>query len=485
MLQINVVGRVEPFGADYVKNHVLQKDVRDRQERTDLGNFLKQRANPTGTASSNTARPAAGIDRPFSLYSGSAPITLQVPTLGSATNYKDSAVSSWPVRDDGFDDELYVHDTLVIWSRDNMLIRTYDFSSENQPIIKAFFAYFPTAFSCNGEPPIRQSRETPPVPVGSTHKNSHDAATPYKTPSAEHGYRNGGDADTVPVGGDVLERALVVLLRDVARIHMLDTGRYLIAHLPFIVRDAWPLAGGGILLQREFDEGNEAISFLDRLTQPDIDADTVQQPFERFIYPDRPIPGFPSSFERTLPFRPSASPLPPADRLPNIFSLCSPLDEIKIVSFVDHIYSCQTIDGSPDVSGKVLPFAFPEQTVQAVFGYETANPVNLIVTFDSKLGGHKVWRYAVYNVSDIAPTIPSFSTSPGNDPNVSALLSTTISSQSTTFMSHITPTATTPMFDFFERDSRKSGQCIVADSFRQMQSQVFLQLLWTEGESER
>jgi anaphase-promoting complex subunit 1 len=170
---------------------------------------------------------------------------------------------AFEARTPNIDEELFWFDFTLVWSRGSTVFRTYTYAHEGQRIKHAMFAWF---------------RETP-VPSGSTNENDqqgsaeHDVSRsstvrskrPVKKPptrtfgpwatsyTASWSSRTTANiSNNEPCRGsesNPLERCLVVFLENIARVYF-PSGEDKILPIPFELDNAWPLPGGGLMLQR-------------------------------------------------------------------------------------------------------------------------------------------------------------------------------------------------------------------------------------------
>jgi anaphase-promoting complex subunit 1 len=122
---------------------------------------------------------------------------------------------------DEHEDELLVTKDSVIWSRGGILRKTFRFNLEDEPIIQALFAYFPTS---------------------------------------EDEQKIHGGTDKGAEGGVALEKALVIFLRTQAHIYFL-AGTNHIVHMPFEAESACA-APVGVIIQRKLKSENPATHSL-------------------------------------------------------------------------------------------------------------------------------------------------------------------------------------------------------------------------------
>ncbi|KAF0515978.1 putative Anaphase-promoting complex subunit 1 [Gigaspora margarita] len=147
------------------------------------------------------------------------------------------------------DEELFIANNEVIWSRGNVLIKSFKFE---EPVVQALFVWFN---------------------VTKARRNSYCDQTDLKT-------RN--------TSGIERQRALFVVLENLAKVYFLD-GQHFLIRLPSLVRRAWPM-DIGVILQRVVEDK------------------------------------IPSNMTKISPWP-----------LPTLYSLLDPLEEIKPISIVNEI----------------------------------------------------------------------------------------------------------------------------------------------------
>lgn len=167
-------------------------------------------------------------------------------------------------RQPNIDEELFWFDFTLVWSRGTTVYRTFTYDHEGQRVKKAMFAWFRempmpaggnqeithsgTPVSDDTQSAMRRTKKPtkkPPAktfgPWASSYNASWSSRSTSKTASqTEELY----GADHNP-----LQRCLVVFLENIARVYF-PSGEDKILPIPFQLDNAWPLPGGGLMLQR-------------------------------------------------------------------------------------------------------------------------------------------------------------------------------------------------------------------------------------------
>ncbi|KAL1925795.1 uncharacterized protein VTP21DRAFT_678 [Calcarisporiella thermophila] len=247
-----------------------------------------------------------------------------------------SNTASLSMSDDGFDEELYIQGSTVVWSQGNTLKKSYSFKEE-QPVMHALFAWF--VFDVDNKM------------KGNTQKQFDIEAEVQRKQKL---FRNDEymdiDQDLPSLGRDdnrperQVERALCVLLVESMKI-ILPNGEEYTLHLPFLVRRVMAL-DIGLLLQRETEEGElQATSNTSALA--------------------------------------------------SLYSLLDPLDEFKMVSITDRI---STFGQSIEIGKSTLPFANLNEEV--IFIPARNHKLPIVVMYNKSTMRYTVWRYATYYSSE-------------------------------------------------------------------------------------
>ncbi|ORY85087.1 hypothetical protein BCR37DRAFT_355995 [Protomyces lactucae-debilis] len=171
---------------------------------------------------------------------------------GLSTTYKD-----WQLVPDSADnEELLITGTTVIWTSGRVLKRAFDFAADGQPILHALFVSFPT--------PESDLKASTPI--------SQDGARQPRFASSRNAFKSTAHLRHLPASlnkTEVLERALVIILEELAYIYY-DDGRRDVIHIPFRVKRAFPGAKG-LLMERDVDRAlvkEEALPTLFCLPRP-------------------------------------------------------------------------------------------------------------------------------------------------------------------------------------------------------------------------
>lgn len=193
------------------------------------------------------SKPQAWINR------GSAPVLQR--SMSSAPVFRTDNEHGPAVQQ-----ELAWYDHTVIWSRGTQIIRTFSFDAQGENVEKAAFVWFPASSSAPESSGTR--RESASV---SSHKGKAPAvpstlASPFGPFASSHQSQWGGPrgGSTSKHGNNLrstrpdLEQTLVIFFKTHAIIYI-PSGETITTHLPFQVDGVWPLAEGGVVLQRALE----------------------------------------------------------------------------------------------------------------------------------------------------------------------------------------------------------------------------------------
>ncbi|CAG8664779.1 1739_t:CDS:2, partial [Cetraspora pellucida] len=268
-MEVRVLAKFIPFGEQRIRQETLRKT---QQYRVTKSESIKINS----------------IDRTnfsYKLYGGFS------QTTNESTNSED------------VDEELFIANNEVIWSRGNVLLKSFKFE---EPVVQALFVWFNV------------------------------------TKAQRNSYGNQADLNTKNTNGIERQRALFIVLENLAKVYFLD-GQHFLIRLPSLVRRAWAM-NVGVILQR-------------------VVEDKIPSGMTKF------------------------SPWP----LPTLYSLLDPLEEIKPVSIVNEI----THNG-PNISikGMTRPFSDVDDIVVYVndCGQE-GSPI--LVTLNRITLRHSIYKYAV------------------------------------------------------------------------------------------
>ncbi|KAG5456197.1 MAG: hypothetical protein BJ554DRAFT_4127 [Olpidium bornovanus] len=223
-LEVAVLGRFTPNGLDHARSHPdTARDFSSAVEspRQDVG--ATGRARPEHQLRHHQARLGLPADhKPYWLFPGGGPDRIECPSSGVPPTRR--------VTGPAFEEELFVAGSTVFWSRG----RTFDKSFTVQqgrsagncplPIVKAFFAWFPSADRCD----VAEDWK------GSCEFEGRARLNPLRNSHAE-GFT------TVR-----LHRVLCTFFGTRANLYYPD-GRVHYVELPFFVQDAWPMRVGCLL----------------------------------------------------------------------------------------------------------------------------------------------------------------------------------------------------------------------------------------------
>ncbi|KAI5451839.1 Anaphase-promoting complex subunit 1 [Naganishia albida] len=191
-------------------------------------------------------------------------------------------------RQPNVDEELFWFDFTLVWSRGTTVYRTFTYDHEGQRVKKAMFAWFREMPIPTGSYHERSSPDTPSL--DHIHANIKRTKKPAKKPPAKTfgpwatSYNASWSSRTITktasqcaepdaIDHNPLQRCLVVFLENIARVYF-PSGEDKILPIPFQLDNAWPLPGGGLMLQRAANrkeiesrdkgKGRAHISMVDR-----------------------------------------------------------------------------------------------------------------------------------------------------------------------------------------------------------------------------
>ena len=253
-------------------------------------------------------------------------------------------------------DELLVTKDTVIWSRGGIFRKSYGFNVEDDPIVQALFAYFPTS---------------------------------------EDEQKSEGDADNGKQrGGPALEKALVVFFKTQANIYFLS-GTNHIVHMPFEAESA--CAGPvGIIIQRKSKAENtdaHTLKFLrvppNSIVSSQLTAfNSSQQSTFSIENLGNPKPlkmKFGSSFAETW----DAQTKPTESRWPRLVCLTDPLLDIGLV-----VTDSEAPKGPKKKHSKKQAFLNPSEEILHIEKIDLpgAEPLTMAVTIHREANTYTVWR---------------------------------------------------------------------------------------------
>nr|ASF90226.1 hypothetical protein SPAR01883 [Bartheletia paradoxa] len=277
---------------------------------------------------------------------------------------------------DGGDEELFWYERTVVWSKGVSVHHVYTFEDEGQDVVQALFAWFeitdktpgtgpsavgPTTLDLDAEQGLHRPATTRDSSYSSTSTNPFG---PFSTSGVNWTEaRRGKQKVNSPRSASLerppskYERALVVLLRDIAKIYF-PSGEDCTIHLPFLVRHAWAL-DVGLLFQRtpEIEELNPNV--LHALNLAVLEEGHIADPMATF------------------------------------FSLTDPIEELKMVSWAPRLIAETDEQGNDSfrVQGKSIPLQDVYETIVLVTD-KRESPDPIIVTVNSNARIATVWRYA-------------------------------------------------------------------------------------------
>lgn len=169
--------------------------------------------------------------------------SIRIALRGTDTNLVSSIHSSaFPATSRQFqlDDELTWNDEIVLLSNGGVVVKKWSFTAESQPIQWACIGWLEqTTSAAQSNPPPQSKPSTEPLPGRPTFGPF--VRAPDATPAESE-----RQAKLIP--------AVFVFLRSIGRIFVHNGLDYTFS-LPFIVRQAWPVAPHGVMIQRALEPG--------------------------------------------------------------------------------------------------------------------------------------------------------------------------------------------------------------------------------------
>ncbi|WRT68383.1 uncharacterized protein IL334_005359 [Kwoniella shivajii] len=161
-------------------------------------------------------------------------------TLQSIENDDDGT------NDECSEEELVWYGKSVVWSRGNEVYRRYTYEQEKEDVSKAVFVWFKSgdqntqSYHNKGKQPINKPNSLDGT-FGPFHTSQHENwGIPRLSPSS------GSNRPR-------LERTLLVFLQTRAHVYFFS-GEDALINLPFVIDDAWPISGGGVMVQRALEK---------------------------------------------------------------------------------------------------------------------------------------------------------------------------------------------------------------------------------------
>ncbi|KAI4189507.1 MAG: hypothetical protein L6R41_001415 [Letrouitia leprolyta] len=312
------------------------------------------------------------------------------------------------VRDgESVEEELFVTDNRVIWSRAGVVQRVFRFDTEKEKIVEAVFAKFPShvvpflrAVDEHGE----KSSGTAPTGFEATQPRNRTPRSQSLKGEPEQGRV---EPSTASQSREGKAWALVVVLKTQAQVFFLS-GTSHIVHLPFEVARVFPLCEG-ILLQRRLPSEKEP------LRPPSYSKYSPVPPPNSFVFSEhstqeKPISQMSSAAtdvrqydDSILPFSSMLkSMLQGADKskmstLPTLFSLTNPLHQLGTISIgrarsEDAPAESFTNTSSGLKSEEDLLYVSPQDELgRSKFRPSHSGPLTLAVTYDRQTHAVIVW----------------------------------------------------------------------------------------------
>ncbi|RUS33938.1 hypothetical protein BC938DRAFT_483181 [Jimgerdemannia flammicorona] len=423
-MEVRILGEFAPFGEDYIKKNPFSTDAIGKFDDIDLSAFIPNAPKPWG---------ASAPKQSYRLTSSRDIEDDESHPMSMRSRKSNERGRLRHENENGFDEELYIVGSTVIWSQGYMLKKSFNFEDEMEPVLMALFAWFPfeetntTALASSQNPPWKDlleqtdamyaDRSHTPRPAKAS-KSPGGKAAPAASPSPKR----------------KLQRALCVLLKRTAKIYF-PSGLSYTVHLPFVVYRAWPL-DVGILLQR---------------------------------------------LPETEELQPSSFGLPEVPPTAILFSLLDPFDEITMVSRTEQIIVAGTQHIS--IAEPTTPFTDHNHEVLFVSEGNRAGGTPVVVTFHREQMRHYVWRYATRpNEGDYPKEMTAAGRTLQRQPSIVASAAGTTSpslSLSPIARRNSLPRANTDTSIVLDRVVHNDN--VQSQQDKQMTSVTYLESVWIEG----
>ncbi|WEW57587.1 Anaphase-promoting complex subunit 1 [Emydomyces testavorans] len=300
------------------------------------------------------------------------------------------------------EEELFLTDHCVVWSRGGVVVRSFRFDVENEKVVYALFAYFPDGRSTNditkGSGDFAGSATIPRGPVSTT--GALNASTGLSGKQAKQvtieeklslrgipGLSFEDSCVSRPVS-----RALVVVLQSQIHVYLLSGDTHVVP-LPFEVDSVWATPCGLLFQRRAFEEHVASV--------PPVPPNSFVSP-QTFHGRPRTSGSFTASARSSARFSLALSPAnsakwglkqDPKTSHPRTFSLLDPHSEMGLVAVssggqdTHSVKSLEALSASEEILYVSPKNEFPE----ASFATQTADPLVLVVTINEKTGLYTIW----------------------------------------------------------------------------------------------
>ncbi|KAI8329146.1 hypothetical protein BC941DRAFT_212274 [Chlamydoabsidia padenii] len=376
---LKVIGDFFPYGSEFINRypHLMEGSQSSRSSKdVDFSKLLDI------TAKRNTS-PHLQSAQSYRLSS--------VPCSNSKSTTEELRNPTVPQLESVFpvDEELYVQNNTVIWSRGRHIIKTFKY--ELQSVDLALFAWFPVEqLDIDGddhtfaeaskkrkqvfgeEQSLNKKRQSTISAIEFDKHHSEEHTFQHTTTPFAPFSKKDTCSDQTKNIVNTFQKAACILLKDCIKIHFMDGKLYSI-HLPFTTRQVIP-SDVGLIFERTDYTGtsttyrrhkNNNSTFADRMTS----------------YTGNHLPSSPATSANNL----KASPF---------LCLVHPAEDLKPIFFVDEFSGL----GSTYFQQQQLVYA--SFTMDYTYDKDTRLPT-LMVTKSRDTGLHSVWRYQSVKHSEI------------------------------------------------------------------------------------
>lgn len=263
------LGAFVPFGQVHVARHPHLVEEVKRTRQVDFSSLSKTNAsnrNAVGRGPQYRLFPLD--DRPLKLFDERFDEILEWKNKSNKRRVVNIAFN--------VEEELYVENSTVVWSRERQIVQSLKYQHEQQLVETAMFAWFPFQVTRKGEQHLQWSYspvvqwEKPDEGLNASMPSDTLLSVFSSTPIA--GKKRSAPSDTAEISilsdrsQHILRRGLCVILHDTIKIYFSDGLKYFV-NLPFPVQNAHALEVG-LLLERKRGEVLEDFENLSLLRPP-------------------------------------------------------------------------------------------------------------------------------------------------------------------------------------------------------------------------
>ncbi|TPX26567.1 Anaphase-promoting complex subunit 1 [Coccidioides immitis] len=297
------------------------------------------------------------------------------------------------------EEELFLTDHCVVWSRGGVVVRSFGFDVENEKVVHALFAYFPDGERTNdtkkGSGDVPGIGTTARGPVSGTGNLRGLGGRQGKQVTIEEKLNIDGIAGLSIVEGSVkrpVARALVVVLQSQIHIFFLSGDTHVIP-LPFEVGSVWATPCG-LLFQRKASEDNTPPVPL--VPPNSFVSSQVLHGRPRtsgsFTQSARSSARFSLTLSPSHPAKWNLKPEPEASQ-PRTFSLLDPHSEMGLVAVspgAQHARAAKTLEAL-SASEEILYVSSTNEFPELASTAQVNGPLILVVTLNETAGVYTIW----------------------------------------------------------------------------------------------